>query len=111
MTDKECEAGLKQLRESFRDAIEKCCEATGADVIMASGESFLPTMAAGAGYPLASVPLGFASYNGRPYGMEIMARNQEEEIIFKVMSAWESSSPEGRQAPPRLIDWDKESRL
>lgn len=111
LTNEEYEAGLNQLRRSFRDAMEKCFKATGAGVIMASGESFLPKMAAGAGYPLASVPLRFASYNGRPYGMEIMAHNREEGTIFKVMSAWESSFPEGRQAPPPLIDWDKEFHL
>ncbi|KAL1854807.1 hypothetical protein Daus18300_011323 [Diaporthe australafricana] len=111
MTDEEYETGLKQLRKSFRDAIEKCFEATGADVIMASGQTFLPTMAAAAGYLLASVPVGFASYNGRPYGMEIMARNHEKEKIFKDMSAWEASFPRGRQAPPQLIDWEKEPHL
>lgn len=105
ITDEEYEAGLKQLRASFRDAIEKCLEETGADVIMASGESFLTTMASGSGYPIASVPLGFSSYNGRPHGMEIMARNGEEAKIFKVMSAWEATFPEARKPPPRLLDW------
>lgn len=91
---------LEYLRRSFRDAIEECFRATGADVIMASGESFLTSMAAGAGYPIASVPLGFSSYNGRPHGMEIMARNREEEKIFEVMSAWETTFPEARKPPP-----------
>jgi len=65
---------LQYLRKSFRDA-EKCFEATGADVIMTSGESFLTSIALGAGYPISSLPLGFSSYNGRPHGMEIVARN------------------------------------
>lgn len=105
ITDEQYEDGLKQLRASFRDAIEKCLEETGADVIMASGESFLTTMASGSGYPIASVPLGLSSYNGRPHGMEIMARNGEEAKIFKVMSAWEATFPEARKPPPKLLDW------
>jgi amidase len=85
---------LEYLRRSFRDAIEQCFKATGADVIMASGESYLTSVASGAGYPTASVPLGFSSYNGRPHGMEIMARNGEEGKMFEFMSAWEALPPE-----------------
>ncbi len=102
---------LDYLRKSYRDAVEKCFEATGADVIMASGESYLTTIASGAGYPIASVPLGFSSYNGRPYGMEILARNGEEEKILRVMSAWEASFPEARKPPPLLVNWEKTSHL
>ncbi|KAH6616147.1 amidase signature domain-containing protein [Chaetomium sp. MPI-SDFR-AT-0129] len=98
---------LGYLRKSYRDAVEKCFETTGADVIMASGESYLTSIASGAGYPIASVPLGFSSYNGRPYGMEILARNGEEEKMFRVMSAWEVSFPDARKPPPLLVDWAK----
>lgn len=95
------------LRKSYRDAVERCFEATGADVIMASGESYLTSIASGAGYPIASVPLGFSSYNGRPSGMEILARNGEEEKVFRVMSAWKTSFPEARKPPPLLVNWEK----
>ncbi|KAK4145145.1 amidase signature domain-containing protein [Dichotomopilus funicola] len=93
---------LGYLRKSYREAVEKCFEATSADVIMASGESYLTSIASGAGYPITSVPLGFSSYNGRPYGMEILARNGEEQKIFRVMSAWEVSFPDARNPPPLL---------
>lgn len=76
---------------------------TGADVVMASGESFLTTIAAGTGYPIASVPLGLSAYNGRPHGMEMVARNGEEEKMFKVMSAWEASFPDAGKPPPLLV--------
>ncbi|KAI1364481.1 amidase signature domain-containing protein [Xylaria arbuscula] len=106
MTDSEYDEGLKHLRKSTRDAVEKCLERADADVIMASGESLMTTIAANAGYPIASVPLGFSSYNGRPFGMEIMARNGEEGKIFEVMSAWEATFPEGRIPPPQLVEWE-----
>ncbi|KAI1130215.1 amidase signature domain-containing protein [Nemania abortiva] len=104
MTDSEYHEGLRHLRESTRDAVERCLEQANADVIMASGESVMTTIAANAGYPIASVPLGFSSYNGRPFGMEIMARNAHEGKIFEVMSAWEATFPEGRMPPPMLVN-------
>lgn len=110
MTDEGYESGLNQLRQSFRHAIDKCFEETGADVIMASGESFSTSIASGAGYPIASVPLGFSLYNGRPHGMEIMARNGEEAKVFRVMSAWEASFPEARKPPHLLLEWLQSSR-
>ncbi|KAI0869068.1 hypothetical protein GGS24DRAFT_506135 [Hypoxylon argillaceum] len=103
MTHEEYESGLRQLRQSFRDAIERCFQATNATVIMASGESFLTSIASGAGYPIASVPLGFSSYNGRPHGLEILERNGEEAKILQVMSAWEATFPEARKPPPQLV--------
>ncbi|KAI1150287.1 amidase signature domain-containing protein [Nemania diffusa] len=106
MTDSEYDKGLKHLRESTRDAVKKCLQEADADVIMASGESLMPTIAANAGYPIASVPLGFSTYNGRPFGMEIMALNGQEGKIFEVMSAWEATFPEGRMPPPQLVDWE-----
>ncbi|KAJ5461345.1 uncharacterized protein N7458_002897 [Penicillium daleae] len=78
---------------------------SNADVIMASGETLVPSTAACAGYPIGSVPLGFSTYNGRPFGMEVLARNGEEEKIFLVMSAWEATFPEARRPPPLLVNW------
>ncbi|KAI1505674.1 amidase signature domain-containing protein [Biscogniauxia marginata] len=109
MTDEEYESGLQHLRQSFCHAVDKCLQTAGADVIMASGESYLTSIASGAGYPIASVPLGLSSYNGRPHGMEIMACNGEEEHIFRVMSAWETTFPEARIPPPSLLQWHTES--
>lgn len=90
----------------MRESIEKCLAESKADVIMASGESLLTSIAAVAGYPIASVPLGFSTLNGRPSGMEIMARNGDEEKIFEVMSAWEVTFPDGRRPPPLLAKWE-----
>lgn len=78
MSDGEYVSGLRHLRQSFRDAVEDMFQETGAGVVMASGESFLTTIAAGTGYPIASVPLGLSAFNGRPHGMEMVTRNGEE---------------------------------
>ncbi|KAL2673845.1 hypothetical protein Neosp_012289 [[Neocosmospora] mangrovei] len=102
MTNEEYHSSLKHFRQSVRTAVEKLWEETGTDVIMASGESLVTTIAAAAGYPIASVPLGFSSHNGRPYGMEVVARNGAEDKLFQVMSAWEATFPDGRRPPPLL---------
>ncbi|OQD91287.1 hypothetical protein PENSOL_c056G11558 [Penicillium solitum] len=105
MTDEKYHSGLAHLRQSVRHAVHLCLEESNVDVIMASGETLLPSIAACAGYPIGSVPLGFSTYNRRPFGMEIMSRNGEEEKIFQVVSAWEATFPEARQPPPLLVNW------
>lgn len=105
MTDEQYHSGLVHLRQSVRHAVQLCLEESNADVIMASGETLLPSTAACAGYPIGSVPLGFSTYNGRSFGMEVLARNGEEEKIFQVMSAWEATFPEARRPPPLLVNW------
>ncbi|KAJ5157295.1 uncharacterized protein N7482_008395 [Penicillium canariense] len=105
MTDEQYHSGLAHLRQSVRHAAQLCLDESNADVIMASGETLFPSIAACAGYPIGSVPLGFSAYNGRPFGMEIMIRNGEEEKVFQVMSAWEATFPEARQPPPLLVNW------
>ncbi|CAI7674385.1 unnamed protein product [Penicillium discolor] len=104
MTDEKYHSGLAHLRQSVWHAVHLCLEESNVDVIMASGETLLPSIAACAGYPIGSIPLGFSTYNGRPFGMEIMSRNGEEEKIFQVMSAWEAMFPEARQPPPLLVN-------
>ncbi|KAJ5721988.1 hypothetical protein N7488_000023 [Penicillium malachiteum] len=105
MTDEQYQSGLAHLRQSVRHAVQRCLDESNADVIMGSGETVLPSIAACAGYPIASVPLGFSTNNERPFGMEIMAWNGEEEKIFEVMSAWEASFPQAGQPPPLLVNW------
>ncbi|KAH7136972.1 amidase signature domain-containing protein [Dactylonectria estremocensis] len=65
----------------------------------------LPSIAAMAGYPIASIPLGFFIYYGRLFGMEFMARNGQEEKTFKVMLAREATFPEARRPPPLMLGW------
>ncbi|KAK3386684.1 amidase signature domain-containing protein [Podospora didyma] len=70
MRDGEYDNSLRHFCLSMRDGIEKCLAESKSDLIMASGESLLPAIAAAAGYPIA----------------KILARNGEEKM-FEVMSA------------------------
>lgn len=53
------------------------------------------------GYPIATVPLGTIDYNGRPFGLAIIAKAGREDLIFAFMSAFEAVS-KPRAVPPRL---------
>lgn len=105
MSEDEYKRVTSHLRQTVRDLVENCLTYSNADVIMASGESVLTTIAGAAGCPITSVPLGFSNFNGRPFGMEIMARNGQEERLFEVMSAWEATFPAARKPPPLLVNW------
>ncbi len=43
------------------------------------------------GYPTANVPLGSLSYNGRPYGICLIAKADREEALVRFMSAYEAA--------------------
>lgn len=108
MSDDEFVLGMRKFRSDMREAVEQCLDACNADVIIAPGDSLLTTVAMGAGYPIASVPLGFADLNGRPYGLLIMGRSGEEAKILDVMAAWETTFCEGRKPPSLMQEWDNE---
>jgi amidase len=60
------------------------------------------TIAAAAGYPCGVVPLGYAdNYNGRAYGVAVVAKAGMEGKIIHAMSAWEATMP-ARKPPPLL---------
>jgi amidase len=104
MTDEQFEQDLHHLRSVTRQKVDDCLAKSGADVIMASGDSLMKTVAAATGYPIGCVPLEYAAFNGRAFGMEIMARSGEEGLIFKVMSAWEATFPGFKKPQPMLVD-------
>lgn len=53
-----------------------------------------------AGYPSATLPLGHLDFNGRPFGLQMMARANEDALLIQAQSAWEASL--GPRRPPPL---------
>ncbi|KAE8443929.1 hypothetical protein EG329_001239 [Mollisiaceae sp. DMI_Dod_QoI] len=53
------------------------------------------------GYPVATMPLSTLDLNGRPFGVSAVASAHQEELLIKVMSAWEATFPP-RSVPPTL---------
>ena len=55
------------------------------------------------GYPIATLPLSYLDYNGRPLGLSVIAAPYDEVTLLKVQSAWEATFGP-RLPPPALID-------
>ncbi|KAI1173817.1 amidase signature enzyme [Nemania sp. FL0916] len=83
--------------------IEKTLIQHDLDVILGPMDGRIPTIAAAAGYPVGTMPLGYSKSNGRPFGVCIIAGENQEQKILRAMSAWEVSLEE-RRPPPQMDD-------
>lgn len=45
----------------------------------------------GVGYPMATVPLGQLRYNGRPFGLCLLGRENDEETLLRFMKKYEAT--------------------
>lgn len=61
----------------------------------------IPTIAAAAGYPVGTMPLGYSETNGRPFGMCIVAAAENEDKILQAMKSWDATIPK-RKAPAQV---------
>ncbi|KAI1119428.1 amidase signature enzyme [Nemania sp. NC0429] len=85
---------LKQtLRALGKSSLDAVFDREDVNIIIAPGDSPLCIHAAAAGYPLAAVPLSRLRYNGRPFGLCLVAREHEEGILLRFMAAFESLLP------------------
>lgn len=66
------------------------------DVIIGPADSVLDGMIAASGYPFATLPLSYFNKNGRPFGLVAIASAWQEELLVRVMSAWEATFPKRR---------------
>lgn len=53
------------------------------------------------------MPLGVTTYNGRPFGLGVLAAAEREDLLFHFMSAFEANFP-ARQLPTSLLQARKE---
>ncbi|KAF2469965.1 amidase signature enzyme [Lindgomyces ingoldianus] len=105
MTQETFNAGVEHMRRRSREKILQTLGEFDVDVILGPADARMASVAACAGYPIATVPLGFAEFNGRAFGLNIIAPSNAEGKILQVMSAWEGTIPEGRAPPPLLVNW------
>ncbi|KAL2277821.1 hypothetical protein FJTKL_15113 [Diaporthe vaccinii] len=89
------------LRKKARSVLEPVFQDNGINIIAAPADSSLCIHAAAAGYPIATVPLGQLTYNQRPFGLCLMARDGYEEALLQFMRLYESVAPP-RPIPQRL---------
>ncbi len=96
---------FNSLRSHARRKIGRSLSEHRVDVILGPADARMASVAAAACYPVGVVPLGFADFNGRAFGMNIIAREGEEPKILHAMSAWEATFPDARGPPPMLVNW------
>ncbi|KUL84917.1 hypothetical protein ZTR_07885 [Talaromyces verruculosus] len=77
------------LRSTARQILNGAFDEYQVSLIAAPGDSPLCIHAAAAGYPIATVPIGQLRYNKRPFGLCIIAKANEEEMLLRFMSAYE----------------------
>ncbi|ETS78057.1 hypothetical protein PFICI_10119 [Pestalotiopsis fici W106-1] len=91
----------KKFRELGKSIINEVLDREKVHVIVTPGDSPLCIHAAVAGYPHVTVPLGVLDYNGRPFGLCVIGKEHEEELLLHFMAAYESISPP-RAVPLRI---------
>ncbi|KAK4460365.1 amidase family [Cladorrhinum samala] len=103
MTDEEYNSLVNYARDRCgRQGIDKVLDENGVDVIVGPGDGPLFVISGTAGYPGASLPLGYLDFNGRPFGLQVIAKAHQEALLIQVQSAWEATFPQRR--PPPLDD-------
>lgn len=96
---------MKHFRRVGRtDGIDHTLESNDIDVILCPADSDIDEVVSAAGYPAAVMPLGTYKGNGRPFGVVAVAGQYREDLLIKVMGAWEATF--GPRAMPSL-DWVK----
>lgn len=94
-------AALKHLHMLSREqGIDYALRAYNVDVLMVPTEApKSATLSAVAGYPVVTAPLGYVRESGRPFGVNFMAGWEGEEVLMRVLGAWEVEFGGGRRVP------------
>ncbi|KAH6848069.1 amidase signature domain-containing protein [Chaetomium sp. MPI-CAGE-AT-0009] len=104
LTKEKYAEGVNILRQAARiNGIDKTLADFNLDVIIGPMDGRIPTIAAAAGYPVGTMPLGYSKTNGRPFGACIISDAEGEAKILKAMNAWHATMPT-RKPPPQLVD-------
>ncbi|KAL5598149.1 hypothetical protein FOBRF1_011942 [Fusarium oxysporum] len=102
LSPEDYEKNLSHLRKVTRDdGLDRIFKEYGVDVIVGSSDTAIKAFASGSGYPVGNVPLGYLDFNGRPFGLAVLAAKNQEAKILKFMNAWEGTFGP-RKAPPML---------
>lgn len=70
------------------------------NIIAGPADSPLCVHNAAAGYPVGTVPMSQLRYNGRPFGLCIVGKENGEEALLQFMGAYEA--PSGARTVPKL---------
>lgn len=105
--------GIDRILKNYSvDVIVGLAESSMTDHASASGSwelwpcLFAVSTNVSSGYPIASLPLGYLDFNGRPFDMAALAPEYQGATLIQMQSAWEAAFP-SRRPPPResFLDW------
>jgi amidase len=103
MSDDQYRDALLQLRAwGQKRAVDQCLEDFGVDVIIGPADSRIHELSTAAGYPIATLPLSYADFNGRPFGLAAVTSAYQEGVMIHLMSAWERVFNQQRRIPTWL---------
>ncbi|KAF7893075.1 uncharacterized protein EAF02_000613 [Botrytis sinoallii] len=106
MSEEKYAEGVSLISESAKtNGIDKTIHQFGLDVVIESMDGRMPTVAAAAGYPVGTVPLGYSQTDGRLFGLAIVAMANEEHKMLQFMTAWDELTP-SRLPPLQLMNWN-----
>ena len=80
--------------------IDQTLDQYHADALVLPTEGYASSLAAVAGYPIVTVPLGYLA-SGQPFGMAFIGRRWSEPSLISLMAAWEAVAP-ARRVPAQL---------
>ncbi|TGO31342.1 hypothetical protein BPAE_0001g02420 [Botrytis paeoniae] len=112
MPEEKYAEGVSLIREAAKtNGIDKTIHQFGLDIIIGPVDDRIPTIAAAAGYPVGTVPLGYSQTNGRPFGLAVVALGNEEHKILQFMTAWDEFTPSptepgkkfAERQPPKVV--------
>ncbi|KAI0206452.1 putative amidase [Astrocystis sublimbata] len=93
---------VEMVKVEARARIQGALERYGVDVIVSHCDGRMASLAASALYPVSALPLGYADFNGRAWGINAVAGADGEGKLLELMSVWERTFPEARRPPPQL---------
>ena len=102
-TKEEFERNLKALRDKASSSVKDLLKEHDVDVILGPCDSRTGSVGSAAGFPTANLPLGFADFNGRGFGLHMIAPEHHEHKMLEIMAAWQTTFPEAIRPPPLLV--------
>ena len=104
LSDEQYAKARKHVREIAKNkGFDRIFAKIDVDVLVSLLDCRVGSMAAAAGYLHGAVPLGYADrYNGRAYGLTVVAGAGREDKALEFMSTWEVNNPGLRKPPPQL---------
>ena len=99
------EEAAANARTRARKRVDDIMSEYDIDIILAPADSLITNLAAAAGYPLATLPVGVLEFNGRPFGLTAMTKAHGEGLLVGLQSAWDKLFT--RRMPEMLRESEK----